>query len=299
MKRPAPAVLVVEDDASIREALNWHLKGAGYEPVTAEDGAKGWALLEAEPERYAAVLLDRSMPRMDGMEVLSRIKAHEVLKTIPVIMETAKAGPEEMLRGLEAGAYYYLTKPFDRKTLLAIVKTAVADRTSYLSLCDETRRIMGSFSLMVKGLYAFRTLQEAKSLATLVAHCCPDPERIVFGLSELLTNAVEHGNLGITYHDKSRLMEGEEWEVEVSRRLGLPENRRKNVTLEIERRDEEIEYRIRDRGDGFDWREYLEFKPERAFDTHGRGIAMARQISFDHVQFNDKGNEVAAITRTA
>ena len=297
MSAARPEVLVVDDDALIREALQAHLKLAEYEPVLAEDGLQGLALLERDPERYATVLLDRTMPGMDGMEVLARIKGQEALTRIPVIMETALAREKDVQEGLEAGAYYYLTKPFSKKTLLAIVKSAVADRMAYLHLRHEARKATGSFSLMVKGSYAFRTLEEGEALATLLARCSANPERIVMGLSELMVNAVEHGNLGITYEEKSRLMASDSWKLEVERRLGLQENRDKSVQVDVERASNEIRYRIRDQGDGFDWRGYLEISPERAFHSHGRGIAMSRKLCFDQIEFLGVGNEVIATIR--
>ena len=297
MSAARPEVLVVDDDRLIREALQAHLKLAEYEPVLAEDGLQGLALLERDPERYATVLLDRTMPGMDGMEVLARIKEQESLKRIPVIMETALAREKDVQDGLEAGAYYYLTKPFSKKTLLAIVKSAVADRMAYLHLRHEARTATGSFSLMVKGSYAFRTLEEGEALATLLARCSADPERIVMGLSELMVNAVEHGNLGITYEEKSRLMESDSWKLEVERRLGLQENRDKSVQVDVERAGNEIRYRIRDQGNGFDWRRYLEISPERAFHSHGRGIAMSLKLCFDQIEFLGVGNEVIATIR--
>lgn len=61
-----------------------------------------------------------------------------------------------------------------------------------------------------------------------------------------------------------------------------------------------VEFTIRDQGDGFDWSKYLDFSPERAFDTHGRGIALARKLSFDSFEYLGNGNTViAAIHRAA
>jgi len=297
MSEAKHCVLVVEDDPVILEALGWHLRRADYEPVLAEDGEKGWSLLEREPDRYIAVLLDRTMPRMDGMEVLRRMKAHHELQNLPVILETALAERRDVVEGLEAGAYYYLTKPFDKKTLLAIVRTAVSDQLRYRKLRDDARRAVGSFSHMVKGVYAFRTIPEGRQLAALLARCYSDPEKIVFGLSELMTNAVEHGNLGLTYEDKSRLLAAEEWESEVDRRLASPEQRDRKVTVEVECDEGETRFRIRDEGEGFEWKRYLDFDPERAFDIHGRGIALAREMSFDRVDYHGKGNEVTASVR--
>jgi len=294
---PKSAVLVVEDDPYIRKGLASSLTKAGYEPYVAEDGVAAWEVLEAHPGHFSAILLDRGMPRMDGMTLLRQIKDEDRYKHIPVIMQTASNSKEEILEGLEAGAYYYLTKPFAGPTLIAIVRSAVADHEEYDSLRREAGEMLGSFSLMEEGVYRFRSIEEAKVLATLLARCTNDPERVVTGLSELLTNAVEHGNLGITYDDKSRLMESQSWAQEVERRLSLPENSRKRVRFEIARETDVVVYRIEDEGPGFDWKCYITFNPDRAFDTHGRGIAMSKRLSFDRLEYSGRGNVVTAMVQ--
>ena len=290
-----PQVLVIDDDAVVRGLLEYQLRRAGYEPTLAEDGEQGLAMLQAEPDRFASVLLDRTMPGLDGMEVLALLKAQDALRALPVILVTGITDPESVRAGLEAGAYYYLTKPFDAPMLLAIVRTAVNDRREHRTLRDSARRTVGSFALMVRGDYRVRTLEEARLLAGLLAQCSADPERIVVGLSELLVNAVEHGNLGITYEEKTALIDAGAWEAEVARRLQLPENRDKRATVAFERSADEIRYRIEDCGAGFDWRRYLEISPTRAFHTHGRGIAMSRNLSFDRLEYFGAGNQVLAV----
>lgn len=289
-----PTVLVVDDEIFNLEILSEHLSDEGYNVVSAEDGAKAWALLEESPERFDTVLLDRMMPHMNGMEVLERIKGHSQLNMLPVVMQTAKAASQDILDGLQAGAYYYLTKPFDKETMLAIVKTAVADYKTYRTLQQETAKTARTLSLMTQGQFAFRTLDEARDLAALLANAGPQAGKAVLGLSELLINAVEHGNLGITYEDKSKLNEEGTWEAEVLRRLALPEHAGKQVTVSFEYEDDEMRFLISDQGKGFDWESYLEISPERAFDNHGRGIAMARMVSFDRVEYLGNGSQVLA-----
>jgi len=289
-----PAVLVVDDEVFNLEILSEHLTDSGYDVASAEDGAKAWALLEESPQRFDAVLLDRMMPNMDGMEVLARIKGHSQLSMLPVVMQTAKAARQDVLEGLEAGAYYYLTKPFDKETMLAIIKTAVEDYTAYRAIQEETKQTVRTLSLMRQGQFAFRTLDEAQDLATLLANAGPQAGKAVIGLSELLINAVEHGNLGITYNEKSELNEEGNWEAEVLRRLALPENADKRVVVSFEVEEDEMRFLISDQGPGFDWESYLEISPERAFDNHGRGIAMARMLSFDRVEYLGNGNQVLA-----
>ena len=289
-----PSILVVDDELFNLEILSEQLDDAGYEAVTAENGLEAWTVLENRPERFAAVLLDRMMPVMDGMEVLSRIKKHATLKTLPVIMQTAKAAKDDVLEGLQAGAHYYLTKPFEEEQMLAIVKTAVADYQRLRSLQEETAKTSKALCMMNVGEFRFSTLEEARQLVELLANASPDATRLVPGLSELLVNAVEHGNLGITYQDKSRLNKEGIWTEEVEKRLALPENADKYVSLAFERTQQEIRFVIEDQGPGFDWQQYMELKPERAFDNHGRGIAMAKTLSFDRIEYLGRGNRVMA-----
>lgn len=290
-------LLVVEDEWVNREILLELLGDAGYQMTSAADGQGGWDALVAEPERFSAILLDRVLPGMDGLEVLRRVKRHPTLAHIPVIMQTSMAEPEEILEGLRAGAHYYLTKPFAPETLLAIVHTAVEDHLKYRELQREARQAARTLQYLNRAEFAFRSPSEARDIAALLANACPDGIRVVLGLSELMLNAVEHGNLGITYEEKSTLISTDRLYEEVAVRLANPEYASKQAIVEVERTHAEIRFLIRDQGKGFNWRQYLEIRPERAFDTHGRGIAMARMTSFDQVEYRGRGNEVLAVVK--
>ena len=73
----------------------------------------------------------------------------------------------------------------------------------------------------------------------------------------------------------------------------MPENTSRVATVEFERKENIIEFIIADQGSGFEWKNYLALNPDRAFDSHGRGIAMAKSISFDQIEFRGNGNEVS------
>lgn len=288
-------ILVVDDEPFNLEILIEYLEDVGYATVSAQNGLIAWNLLQKTPEAFSAILLDRMMPEMDGMELLARVKADPLMKNLPVIMQTAKASNEDILEGLQAGAYYYLTKPFDKDKLLAIVKTAVNDHLEYRNLQNDLAQATHALSMMDTGKFHFRTIEEGRSLVALLAHTTPAPDRVILGLSELMINAVEHGNLGISYEEKSRLVEIDDWTTEVKRRLALPEYKDKKVTLMFERQNSEIRFTIQDEGVGFAWEKFMEISPERAFDTHGRGIAIANTISFTRLEYQGNGNQVLAV----
>jgi phosphoserine phosphatase RsbU/P len=145
--------------------------------------------------------------------------------------------------------------------------------------------------------YEVRTLAEARDLATLIASLHPDPDRIVIGLTELLVNAVEHGNLGITYEEKASLLDRGAYDAEISRRLALPAFASRKVKVKVTRDGVTLATRIEDEGDGFDWLPYLDVDPERALTCNGNGIAIAREMSFDELRYEGRGNVVVATVR--
>lgn len=287
-------ILAVDDERFNLEIIAEYLGECDYELITAENGESAWDILESEQETIDLVLLDRMLPDMDGMEILSRIKQHPVFKHTPVIIQTAKASKQDIIQGMQAGAFYYLTKPFDEEILKSIVKTALNDHQFYCSLQARLDQTSCTLALMYSGSFRFRTLEEAKSLASLIANACPVPDQVLGGLSELMINAVEHGNLGITYAEKSVLLEEERWLDEVSNRLAMAEYSGRYATLEYKRTASHIEITIKDMGDGFDWRDFIEISLDRIADKHGRGIAMAKIMSFDSLEYHGKGNVVTA-----
>ena len=287
-----PAVLVVDDEQLNLDLIEEYLSEINIDVLCVDRGEKALAELQKSPQRFSAVLLDRMMPGINGMEVLLKIKADKNLNRLPVIMQTAKTGKDNMLEGLNAGAHYYLSKPYDQQTLLAIVSTAIRDYQLYIQIQTSLKQSAQTLKMMERGTFNFKSLDEGRKLATLLANACPDSEKVVLGLTELITNAVEHGNLGITYEEKSRLNSEGEWENEITSRLASSSYKDKFATVEFERSEDEIIFTITDQGDGFDWHQYMEISPERAFDSHGRGIALANSVSFNQVKYHENGKKV-------
>ena len=291
-----PLILAVDDEPLNLDILNFYLTEAGFNVITADDGDTALAALEKH-SGIEVIVLDRMMPRMNGMEVLERLRERKAWKDIPVIMQTAAAGSQQVLEGIRAGVYYYLTKPYEDTILVSIVRAAFDDARARREMSKEVklhRRVLG---LMEEGRFRFRTLEEMRNLAYFLANCFPEPETAVFGLSELMLNAVEHGNLGITYAEKTQLLLAGRWRQEVERRLALPELSERCALLEYTHDRQEITVRIRDGGAGFDWQHYLNISPARVTDPHGRGIATARMLSFSSVEYQGCGNEVVARLR--
>jgi len=114
------SILLVEDDASVREAVTMALEGDGHRVSTAAAGDE--AIERWRQVRPDLVLLDVMLPVMDGFEVCRRIRAFD---QVPIILLTAKADPIDVVVGLESGADDYVTKPFETRVLLARVKAVL------------------------------------------------------------------------------------------------------------------------------------------------------------------------------
>jgi anti-sigma regulatory factor (Ser/Thr protein kinase) len=156
---------------------------------------------------------------------------------------------------------------------------------------EGTRSALG---LIRRGVFHYQTMPQCHDLAALLAKACPNPKRTVIGLSELMINAVEHGNLGISYDEKSALIEARRWAAEVDLRLQLPENAAKWVKVTLLKSPSRTRFRIEDQGKGFPWEDFQAPNPDRLFDSHGRGILLAKWEAFDRVEYQGIGNCVVA-----
>ena len=179
----AISVLIVEDDANIRELLQLYLEKDGYAVSLAADGGKG--LEKFRTIKPDLVLLDVMMPVMDGWEVCKAIRAES---STPVIMLTAKGETDDTVMGLKAGADDYVTKPFEMKELLARIE-AVLRRVERNVEEPKPRRLV--LDHMVIDMDAFEITVDGKKVDTppkeleLMFFLASNPNR-VFTRNQLL-----------------------------------------------------------------------------------------------------------------
>ena len=132
-------VLVVEDEAPIREMLCFMLEQRGFEPVEAADFSEAVALVkEPYPE---LILLDWMIPGGSGIQFIKLMKQEELTRNIPIVMLTARGEEEDKVRGLEVGADDYITKPFSPKELTARIKAVM--RRSAPTATEEVIDVQG------------------------------------------------------------------------------------------------------------------------------------------------------------
>jgi DNA-binding response OmpR family regulator len=287
-------VLVVDDEQLNLFIIEEFLADQGLTLELYSDPLAAWDALQAPDSAFTLVVLDRMMPDLDGMEFLRRMKQESRFINIPVIIQTAASLPDQVRQGLAAGAYYYLTKPYEPEALISIVRAALNDRRSRAQLLNRAAALEEIQKLIRSVEYAFVTLDDVSRLVPVLAAMCPEPNAAAPGLADLMVNAVEHGNLALSYEEKSALKWDGDWEAEIRRRLALPQFAERYATIHVKQAKHGVVFTITDQGNGFDWEKYLSFDPSRAFDPNGRGIAMAKLTSFSEIEYQGNGNVVVA-----
>jgi DNA-binding response OmpR family regulator len=293
-------ILVADDQIAIQQCLRDVLAAQGYDVVTANDGVQA---LEAYREhRPAFTLTDISMPGMTGLELLRQIKA---LNAEAVVMLMTGAGTENFaVEALRGGAVNYFNKPVDINELIHTINR-------YSTLAGGY-----DYELFASGFILHETLrlqlnndltQVNHAVQMIVNHCraifaLNDLFTLRFGLYEMIVNAIEHGNLGITYEEKSAALEENKLAWLLEERAQEPERASRRVEISCEIMPSGLACTISDEGDGFDHTAYSDLEdPTALFEQignslHGRGIVLTR-LQFDEVQFNDLGNQVRLVKR--
>src|SRR2546427_734598 len=137
MPEPAAKILVADDDQSLVRTLTWILKENGYEVVTAP-GGEG-LLGKLEDERPNLLLLDIMMPKVDGLQLLARMKADDRFRDVPVLMISSMPPEEATVKSLGLGAADFISKPFRVRELLARVKAHIRSAQELARARDEAQ----------------------------------------------------------------------------------------------------------------------------------------------------------------
>ena len=188
-----PRVLIIEDEADIRDLIRFNLEREGMEVDLAEDGEKGLDL--ARTKIYDTILLDLMLPGLNGKEVCRALRSDPRTSVLPVLMVTSRGEEQDVVDGLEVGADDYITKPFSMKELIARVKTGV--RRNRIGPVEESKSPLrrGEIELdvvchevKVQGEDVQLTLSEFRLLQHLMRHAGR-----VFSRSSLLPHVVGAG----------------------------------------------------------------------------------------------------------
>ena len=173
LKNRSLTVLVVEDDAELREILQVEFELEGLTAITATNGSE--AVTAARELKPDLILMDIMMPVMDGIEATKIVKSNEETKHIPIIMLTASGNRDDIVAGLEAGAIDYITKPFFMPELKARLRSVLQHKVMY----DELKRIQDT-------LIRKERLQTIKELTETFQGSINGPLTVILGRIHLL-----------------------------------------------------------------------------------------------------------------
>ncbi|WP_331234247.1 response regulator transcription factor [Natronorarus salvus] len=116
------SIVIAEDEEDIQQLLTFKLKASGFDVTTFDDGRACIDHLRETDELPDLVVLDVMMPRMDGFQVLERIRDEEALADLPVLLLTARSREDDVVEGFERGATDYVTKPFSPNEVVARIE---------------------------------------------------------------------------------------------------------------------------------------------------------------------------------
>jgi EAL domain-containing protein (putative c-di-GMP-specific phosphodiesterase class I)/FixJ family two-component response regulator len=194
-----PVVLVADDDEAVRGLFSAALTTAGFEVIEAADGVEALARLSTAD--VSLVLLDTTMPRLDGLEVIRRIRSNEATARLPIVLVTGAAAESDRVRGLDVGANDYLTKPVSTKELVARAWAHVRVFESWRSTLRRSLEIRRSVSALLRRLPREGTPAQtaARAIAELADLIGVDGMALLQPRSGRYGSYAAHGALAETY----------------------------------------------------------------------------------------------------
>ncbi len=226
-------------------------------------------------------------------------KDHSLKNTVFIVLHD-EINTKRLIPELREEATILLPHPVYESGIMEIALDCLSKFRNDLSDDKDETEMMFTLTSMEKGEFTFKNLEEAKSLSSLLSTLCPNNGDAAMGLLELMINCIEHGNLEISFDEKGNLLKAGKWHQEVEYRLSLPKYSYRNAHIQFERKSGKIEFVISDEGLGFNVQQYLpmeqetKLKEDNIFSFHGRGIRLAADICFDHLEYLGNGNQVKA-----
>ena len=292
-------ILIIDDEKPVRDVLNIALVEEGYESLQAPSGEQGIELFKSSNPDI--VITDVMMPGIDGIEVTKRMRAHR--DDIDVVVMSGFGTEELVVNALRAGASNYIKKPIVFDELFKILDDIIFKRENRkryeisreiverehksIVIGNDVSKVWGAVNQI---LFNVQAAIDTVSL-----------EGICIGLYELLINAIEHGNLGITFEEKSDALQSSTYTELLKNRMQQADTDGKVVRIESDYTPSAISISIRDQGNGFDLSDLPNMKDAGSLLLdHGRGILLAN-LFYDSVDYDEPGNCVRiskAITRS-
>jgi DNA-binding response OmpR family regulator len=291
-------ILLIDDEPLVREELGGLLEDEGYDVIRASDGEEGLEIFRREAPDL--VISDVRMPRRDGISVAMVIR-HEA-PHVPIAIITGHGSEQMVVDALRAGVTDFLAKPVRVEDLSA----ALGRMEAALRLARVPKRGLPQSVHLVESRWVYELENDTSAVPefvdALINQLASQSELQVLtdlnlALSELITNAIEHGNLALSYEEKSHALEQGALAEIVAARSAEPRYVARRALVTARQKKEEIVIVIKDQGEGFDWRSVPDpLDPSNMLLEHGRGIFLAR-TAVDEIAYNNVGNEVTITKR--
>lgn len=288
-------VLIVEDDFASRELLKIFVEKEKHECKSAEDGALGLELFK----RYKpdVVISDVRMPGLDGIALLKAIR-REAQDVITIIV-TGHGNEELALEALENGANNYIKKPIDLADLKQLLRR-------YKSIFEQREITTALKKNISNRQFEMEVDTDTTVVPSLVKYLVEKTDNVFadaelvqleLGLSELLINSMEHGNLGISREDKASALQKNTFQSLVEERMSDSVCSKRKIHITYRSNQTECEWLIKDQGVGFDFTNVADPTQERFLhELHGRGIFLSK-MQFDEFEYLNKGTTVRVIKK--
>ncbi|MFQ3580123.1 MAG: response regulator [Bacteroidales bacterium] len=283
-------VLIVEDDFASRQMLKYAIEKENYECILADNGIEGLEFfMKKKPN---VVITDVRMPQLDGLSLLENIR--KVKQDTIIIIVTGHGNEELALKAFELGASNYLKKPIDLHELKIQLK-------QYSSLFEKkkiTRHISDFIKKQQLELCIDNDINIVQSVVRFLVEKTgnffnnKEQIRIELGLGELITNAIEHGNLGISYEEKKAALAKNNLYELYNNKIQDPLYSNRKIHIKYSYSANFCQWIIQDEGEGFNWKRFLYPSKEQVLnELNGRGIFISR-LQFDELEYLEKGNIV-------
>ncbi len=285
-------VLIVEDDYASRLFLESLLESNNFTFRSASNGIEGLNIFdEYHPD---IILTDIQMPIMDGLELLEAVRDK---KTDAIVIIITAFGTENYaIQALHLGANNYLKKPVSSQDLLKLLKKYQAFINSKYSP-DALPGSLINRTFKLEFHSEFNKIPKIVDKIILESNLVVDDNirvNIELGLVELITNAIEHGNLTITYDEKQHALNEGNLDELYKERTDNIQYRLRKIFVDFLENPDFVQWTVTDEGNGFDWRQLPDPTDQNhILELNGRGIFISKFL-FDEIEYNQKGNSVTA-----
>lgn len=284
------SILIIDDNVDLLEYLKDFFMIYNYEVILAENGNEGIEKFrEFSPD---IVISDIRLPDKSGNIVVKELK--EIDNEVPIIVITGYSDHNLILSAMKNGAVELLKKPFKPKDLKYLVskietlfkKIKVKLSSSFLQWEKRHLKISNDIHL-IPSVTDF--------IFSNVDYIFGELSFMKIGLQEILINAIEHGNLDISYDEKQKLLASGDYHRHLREKAVDPKNIDKFVDIKVFSTPQYLKIIVEDMGSGFDLSSIPDPEnPENFLNEHGKGIMMTLN-AFDDVNYNDKGNCVELV----